>query len=39
MYGLNNKQNLINKIEFNNMSSGIALKEIKKINTLPLDYI
>ena len=33
------QQNLINKIEFNNMSSGIALKEIKKINTLPLDYI
>jgi len=33
------QQQLINEIEFSNMSSGIALKEIKKINTLPLDYL
>ena len=33
------QQKLINEIEFNKMSSSIALKEIKKINSLPLDYI
>ena len=33
------QQKLISEIEFSNMSSGIALKEIKKINSLPLDYI
>ena len=27
------------EIEFSNMSSGISLKEIKKINSLPLNYI
>ena len=32
------QQQLINEIEFSNMSSGISLKEIKKINSLPLDY-
>ena len=33
------QQKLINEIEFNKMSSSIALKEIKKVNSLPLDYI
>ena len=33
------QQKLINEIEFNKMSSSIALKEIKKIHSLPLDYI
>ena len=33
------QQKLINEIKFNKMSSSIALKEIKKINSLPLDYI
>ena len=33
------QQKLINEIEFSNMSSGIALKEIKKIHSLPLNYI
>ena len=33
------QQKLINEIEFNKMSSSIALKEIKKLNSLPLDYI
>ena len=33
------QQKLINEIEFNKMSSSIALKEIKKSNSLPLDYI
>ena len=33
------QQKLINEIEFNQMSSSIALKEIKKLNSLPLDYI
>ena len=33
------QQQLISEIEFSNMSSGISLKEIKKINSLPLNYI
>ena len=33
------QQKLINDIKFSKMSSGIALKEIKKINSLPLDSI
>jgi len=33
------QQQLISEIEFSNMSSGIALKEIKKIYSLPLDYL
>ena len=33
------QQMLIGEIEFNNMTSGIALKEIKKISSLPLDYL
>ena len=33
------QQKLISEIEFSNMSSGIALKEIKKITNLPLEYI
>ena len=33
------QQKLINEIKFSKMSSGIALKEIKKINALPLDFI
>ena len=33
------QQKLINEIEFNKMSSSIALKEIKKVHSLPLDYI
>ena len=33
------QQKLINEIKFTKMSSSIALKEIKKINSLPLDYI
>jgi len=32
------QQRLINKVKFTNMSSSIALKEIKKIHSLPLDY-
>ncbi len=33
------QQMLIGEIEFNNMTSGIALKEIKKSSSLPLDYL
>ena len=33
------QQRLINELKFTNMSSSIALKEIKKIHSLPLDYI
>ena len=33
------QQKLINEIKFNKMSSSIALKEIKKVNSLPLDYV
>ena len=33
------QQQLIGEIEFNNMSSGIALKEIKKSNDLPLNFL
>ena len=33
------QQHLINELKFTNMSSSIALKEIKKIHSLPLDYI
>ena len=35
----NFQQQLINEVKFTKMSSSIALKEIKKINSLPLDYI
>ena len=33
------QQQLINEIKFTKMSSSIALKEIKKIYSLPLNYI
>ena len=33
------QQKLIGEIEFSSMSSKIALKEIKKVNSLPLDYL
>ncbi len=33
------QQKLINEVKFNKMSSSIALKEIKKLDSLPLDYI
>ena len=33
------QQQLIKEIKFTKMSSSIALKEIKKIHALPLDYI
>ena len=33
------QQQLINEVEFNKMSSSIALQEIKKLDALPLDYI
>ena len=33
------QQQLINEIKFTKMSSSIALKEIKKIYSLPLDYV
>ena len=33
------QQRLINEVKFTKMSSSIALKEIKKIHSLPLDYI
>ncbi len=33
------QQLLINEVKFTKMSSSIALKEIKKIHSLPLDYI
>ena len=33
------QQKIINEIEFSNMSSGISLKEIKKLHSLPLDYV
>ena len=33
------QQKLINEVKFTKMSSSIALKEIKKIHYLPLDYI
>ena len=32
------QQQLINEVKFTKMSSNIALKEIKKIHSLPLDY-
>ena len=32
------QQRLINEVKFTKMSSSIALKEIKKIHSLPLDY-
>ena len=35
----NFQQALINEIQFSKMSSSIALKEIKKNNYLPLDFI
>ena len=33
------QQHLINEVKFTKMSSSIALKEIKKTHSLPLDYI
>ena len=33
------QQHLINELKFTKMSSSIALKEIKKTHSLPLDYI
>ena len=33
------QQHLINELKITRMSSSIAVKEIKKIHTLPLDYI
>ena len=33
------QQQLINEVKFTKMSSSIALKEIKKKHSLPLDYI
>ena len=33
------QQDLIKEVKFTKMSSSIALKEIKKIHSLPLDYI
>ena len=33
------QQHLINEVKFTKMSSSIALKEIKKIHSLPLNYI
>ena len=33
------QQQLINEVKFTKMSSSIALKEIKKIHSLPLDYV
>ena len=33
------QQKLINEIEFSNMSSSIALKEIKKVTSLPLNFL
>ena len=33
------QQQLINEVKFTKMSSSIALKEIKKIYSLPLDYV
>ena len=35
----NFQQKFINEVKFTKMSSSIALKEIKKINSLPLDNI
>ena len=35
----NFQQQLISEVKFTKMSSSIALKEIKKIHSLPLDYI
>ena len=35
----NFQQQLINEVKFTKMSSSIALKEIKKIHSLPLNYI
>ena len=35
----NFQQQVINEVKFTKMSSSIALKEIKKIHSLPLDYI
>ena len=33
------QQSLINEIEFTNMSSSIALKEIKRVTALPLQFL
>ena len=33
------QQRLINEIEFSNMSSSIALKEIKRVTALPLEFL
>ena len=33
------QQSLINEIEFTNMSSSIALKEIKRVTALPLEFL
>ena len=33
------QQKLIKEIEFTRLSSGIALKQLKKINYLPLDFV
>ena len=33
------QQKIINEIEFNRMSSSISLKEMKRIHSLPLNYI
>ncbi|PPR47704.1 MAG: Leucine-responsive regulatory protein [Alphaproteobacteria bacterium MarineAlpha5_Bin9] len=33
------QQKLINELEFNNISSGIVLKVIKKNNYIPLDFV
>ena len=33
------QQKLINEIKFTKMSSSIALKEIKKVSSLPLDFV
>ncbi len=33
------QQQLINEVKFTKMSSSVSLKEIKKIHSLPLDYI
>ena len=35
----NFQQQLINEVKFTKMSSSIALKEIKKVHSLPLNYI
>lgn len=33
------QQQLINELEFSNMSSSIALKEIKRVTSLPLSFL